>query len=165
MPAKLIPLSQGLFATVDEADYEELSAFKWSAHRVGRFTYAVRKEDGVQVSMHREIASPPLGAHVRHANNDGLDNQRANLSLCTIAETLRNLRTVQHTASGFPPSPFYGVSRKPDSKKKGPRWAVHFRVGTSVRYLGLFPTEIEAAKAYDAARKAEGLYTNLNFPA
>jgi hypothetical protein len=56
--AKKIPLTEGLFATVDDEDYEWLSAYDWIAvHTEDGKTYAGRLvNDGTDVIlMHEEI--------------------------------------------------------------------------------------------------------------
>lgn len=92
---KRIELTQGLFATVDDEDFEVLSKYKWHVKRAckGAKVYAARKrrsEDGpgsCKVLMHLQI----LGLHnsptredanwmeVDHINRDSLDNRQANL--------------------------------------------------------------------------------------
>lgn len=86
-----IPLTQGKFAIVSDADYKRLSKYKWHAHRDknGILFYAERydkKRKPHIVKMHREIMKPPKGLVVDHRNGDGLDNRRSNLRVCTTAE-------------------------------------------------------------------------------
>jgi len=83
---KLIKLTQGKFAQVDDEDFEELNKFKWYAHRPkkGNTFYAVRhtrKPSGrgkqTTLQMHRVI----MGVHNEtvsdHRDGDGLNNQKA----------------------------------------------------------------------------------------
>src|SRR3990172_7104034 len=60
---KLIPLTQGQFAIVDDEDYQWLSQWKWHARKHGNAYYAVRdvrqNEKRKLIRMHREILRPP----------------------------------------------------------------------------------------------------------
>ena len=96
---KLIPLTKGKFAKVDDADFEWLSAFNWYAKNTrgpgddsGSF-YAARSErqggKPVTIYMHREITKCPAGKEVDHKNRDRLDNQRDNLKNCTRKQNPR----------------------------------------------------------------------------
>ena len=84
---KKIPLSKrkysGLFALVDNEDYEFLTQWNWSViypHRKNG-GYAVRVEYGESILMHRLIMSATEGVEVRHRNRNGLDNRRENLKV------------------------------------------------------------------------------------
>lgn len=92
-----IRLSQGLFALVDDDQYERLNTFTWSAHehKSGR-TYAVgRNEDGIWRSMHLLIMDMsrdyPVPRHlvVDHLDDNGLNNQCRNLEVITREESTR----------------------------------------------------------------------------
>jgi len=97
---KLIPLTQGKFAKVDDADYEWLSEHKWYAKKTTRGDseygsyYAARfcriNRVPTTIYMHREITNCPAGKEVDHKNRDTLDNQRENLRCCTRAENMSN---------------------------------------------------------------------------
>lgn len=158
---KQIPLSRGLFATVDDADFEWLSQWKWSASRQGKKDCANPKfrafrmewlEGGKQrgVLMHRAIMSPNEGEVVDHLNGNPLDNRRINLRVCTQAENALN-RVGNHKKTA---STHKGVHWH----KGGQKWMASFRG----KYLGLFQTERAAAKAYNAAAIAHGGEIPLN---
>lgn len=154
---KQIYLSQGKFATVDDADFEHFNQWKWTANRGGaRSTswYALRKENGKNIQMHRQIINAPDGMQVDHINRDGLDNRRENLRLCTNAENGRNRAMKSNSISGFK-----GVCRFRD------KWQAQIGINRVNIYLGVFADPIDAAKAYDqAAIELHGPYANLNFP-
>ena len=93
-----IPLTQGLYALVDPADYAELSRYRWHANR-GRDTfYAQRKvwdpltKTERTVKMHRQILNCPDHLVVDHVNHNGLDNRRANVRAATAAQNVCNVR-------------------------------------------------------------------------
>jgi hypothetical protein len=141
---KQIPLSRGLFAIVDDEDFDFLSQWKWSAlasSSPGKF-YAVRttgkKEGGKprMILMHRVLVSAPLGSIVDHQDGNGLNNRRKNIRVCTHAQNMLN-RVANRSLKT---SHFKGVSRHTNGK-----WSVWFRE----RYVGQFPTEQQAAAAYD----------------
>lgn len=160
---KEIPLTQGKVALVDDADAAIVAPYKWYASR-HRGTFYARTDTGGRLvrrrlAMHRVILG--LGAgdgrEVDHINGNGLDNRRANLRICTHAENLRNRGPQRNNRSGYK-----GVSLHPDGK-----WTAHISINGSrnVRYLGLFSTPEDAARAYDAAaRDLFGEYARLNFP-
>jgi len=70
---KRIPLSGGLYAYVDAADYERLTRHKWRVCA----GYAARYEKGRAVFMHHEIISRPRGMVIDHRNGNRLDKHGA----------------------------------------------------------------------------------------
>jgi hypothetical protein len=151
--SRAIPLSRGLFATVDAADYDWLMQWRWSTHasknRAGRYSYAAvrtwRDERWRSTLMHRAITRPESGFVVDHINGDGLDNRRSNLRICTVSQNNSNRRGALVPQS----SRFKGVKRRQGTHAKP--WAVSYRD----RYIGIFESEEDAARAYDAAAKAD----------
>jgi len=148
-----IPLSQGLFATVDAADYKKISEHKWSVCRQGCKVYAHARINGRIVLMHRFLMRPPKGYQVDHIDGNGLNNSQNNLRVCTPAQNQAN----QGPRGGS--SRFVGVYRR------GDRW----RAGIGYRgrwyTLGTYGDEVEAAKARDReAVRVHGPYAYLNFP-
>lgn len=156
-----IPLTKGLFATVDDIDYERLRQFNWYAHGSDRIWYAVsrrsRRDDHKIFRMHRFILGiTDSSMKVDHKDGDGLNNCRANLRVCTNAQNLRNARRSSKNTSGFK-----GVSWHADCKK----WAAYIFPDDQSIYLGLFLLKEDAAKAYDeAALHCYGEFAHLNFP-
>ena len=84
--AKRIPLSDGLYAYVDAADYEWLSQWTWHLAN----GYAARTEKGKPIFMHRQITNHAKGKIVDHFNHNKLDNTRINLRVCNRQQNLRN---------------------------------------------------------------------------
>jgi hypothetical protein len=99
---KLIPLTQGKFAMVDDADFDWLNQWNWQANLIKGIWYATRgiREPKiargiygkvVRVSMHRVILDLKdrweLGDHL---DGNGLNNQRSNLRKATNSQNLRN---------------------------------------------------------------------------
>jgi hypothetical protein len=149
----LIPLTRNKMALVDLADFHWLRQFKWHAMRVGSKFYACRTERGRTILMHRRIMDPPEGLVVDHKNDNGLDNRRDNLRICTQAQNRYNSRPAG-SRSGFK-----GVHRQ------GNKWYGLVECQGKQHYVGSFADPIEAARARD--RKAVQLFGEfawLNFP-
>lgn len=159
---KKIPLSRGLFAIVDDEDFDRLSAIKWHARPIQKSVsgfYAVNGRGGAKPTrhgcryMHREVLNAPLGLHVDHINGDGLDNRRCNLRLATASENCVN--RVAHNPTGF-----RGVRKSGKN-----RWSALIQWQGRQRNLGSFSCSEEAAAAYDrAAVSLHGAFAILNFP-
>lgn len=157
--AKLIPLTRGQFAIVDDDDFEWLSQWKWCYHPT-RHGYALR---GVKtperktklIYMHNVIMSPPVDFVVDHKNLNSLDNQRDNLRLATHSQNSAN-----RTSSGGS-SAYKGVSWR----KSRRRWRSSVTVNKKSIDLGVYRNEEDAARAYDAAALLYfGEFARLNFP-
>jgi hypothetical protein len=109
------------------------------------------------VSMHREIMNAPAGLLIDHRNRDTLDNRRNNLRLATYSQNGCNSKIDKTKTT----SKFRGVR----FIKKTGKWAANIRINGKKTWLGSFKTEIDAAKAYDAAaREYHGEFARLNFP-
>ena len=102
-----------MVTTVDAADYEWLSQYRWFAKGTGGKYYAGRAERGEMIMMHREIMKPPPGMVVDHIDGDSLNNRRSNLRICTPRQNNHN-RTFKGNTSGFA-----GVY------PQGKRWRAH----------------------------------------
>jgi len=156
--AKLIPLTQGKFAIVDARDYEQLSKYRWYAARSRRTYYAIRsvKRSRVQIRMHRQILSAPPHLLVDHINNNGLDNRRSYLRLCTRAQNALNQRPRRGTSSRYKGVHFH---------KRLKKFQASITLNQKRYHLGYFKSEIEAAIAYDIkAIDFFGEFAYLNFP-
>ncbi len=152
---RYIPLTRGLFAIVDAADYPELSKHKWMAMFVGNNTYATRSKSGRTIYMHREIMQPPPGMVVDHIDHNGVNNSRDNLRVCTRKQNLWN------SPGPGNPSGYKGVWHNP---KSGRYDAGIMFDGRPIR-LGSFDDPAKAARARDRkARELQGLYAYINLP-
>lgn len=88
--AKIIPLTQGRYATVSDEDYEPLMVYNWYAFFNGLKWYAAAKINRKNVYMHRFVMNPPQNMDVDHINGDGLCNARYNLRIVTRSDNLLN---------------------------------------------------------------------------
>src|SRR5829696_658084 len=162
MASTAIPLTLGLVALVDAADYEWLCRYRWMAidRKDGKGFYACRREKDASgtriVYMHREILGTKPGMDTDHANGNGLDNRRQNLREATPAENGRNCRSREGT------SRYKGVCWH----EAGGKWMAQIRGAEGTKlYLGSFVREEDAARAYDeAARRLHGGFGRFNFP-
>lgn len=159
--AREIPLTQGKVAIVDDSDYEWLSQFKWCMHNNGsamRRLYSPKGQPQSAILMHREIIQPPAGLTVDHIDGDRLNNQRGNLRVCTIAENVRNKGKQSPQLRPFT-TPFKGVHFDPRTR----RWRASVQRDGKVFRLGRYPTDAEAARAYDcAAIQIHGEFARTN---
>lgn len=92
------------------------------------------------ILMHREVMRAGPDYVVDHINHDSLDNRVRNLRVCTHGQNLGNARKAAGRSSQFK-----GVHRNRNC------WVAHICHDLKRRHLGRFRTEIEAARAYDAA--------------
>lgn len=157
---KLIPLTRGYSAMVDDADYERLSQHRWRAllskteHRL--VIYAMRSEpqDGKDrfIFMHHEV----LGIRTRtdHEDGNGLNNQRLNLRPATYSENGANRQKTIGT------SRWKGVYWN----RTYSRWYARITKDGVTRQLGSFRKEHNAAQAYNfAAAELFGSFAKFNF--
>lgn len=154
---KLIPLTRGQSALVDDEDFEELLKYSWQANkffRVSRRTPGKRCDKRHYISMHRYImgVSDPK-VQIDHIDGNPLNNQRNNLRIATNSQNQQNRR--KHLKCS---SKYKGVSL---DKRRG-KWSSYIRID-KLKFLGYFHSEIEAAKAYnEAAKKYFGEFAKLN---
>ena len=151
---KLIKLTQGKFAQVDDADFEWLNQWKWFAAKRKHTYYAGRiisKPFQDTILLHRFIMDTPKGVEVDHVDHNGLNCQRHNM---------RNCKHSQNVANKIPSgrSKYLGVFYN------GNYIRAHIQVNGNKIHLGYHATEENAARAYDkAARIHHKEFANLNF--
>jgi hypothetical protein len=143
---KLIPLSQGKFAQVDDEDYDFLMQWKWFVNhgRAVRSAWTPGREKKLQIFMHRVLMDAPPGMEVDHRNMDPLDNQRHNLRVCTPGQNQYNKRARKDSPSGL-------KNITPNFGKRGITWAVKMRASKKEHYIGTFKTLEAAIQAHTAA--------------
>lgn len=163
--SKLIPLTQGYEAIVDDEDFEELNQYKWQANKKSSGVYAhrtkrygIRKQNKKQhFHMHRIIMKAKSGEYVDHINGDTLDNRKENLRICSNAENGRN-HNGQPKQRKY--SQYKGVKKNTQANNS---WSARITVNRKEIYLGSFKTEEDAAKAYNiASKKYHGKFGRKN---
>lgn len=152
-----IQLTQGKVAIVDAADFEQLNRHKWYAHyaKCADTWYARRNVPGRPRSseyMHNRILETNL--QVDHIDTDGLHNWRSNLRPATRSQNLRNQSKRRGCRSRYK-----GVTWN----EKKQRWIARIQLDAGRKYLGSFPAEVDAARAYNkAALEFFGAFARIN---
>lgn len=158
---KTVPLygekAAGRVALVDDEDYELVMQFRWTAANPSADCWYpianIRRPGRGTVLMHQLLTGWSL---TDHKNHNGLDNRRSNLRPATRGQNLANQRKCRSSGSLYK-----GVS----FMAKTGRWRGRIKIGGKTIHLGVFATEVEAARAYDtAALSAWGAYAYPNLP-
>lgn len=156
---KTITLTRGKLALVSDEDFERVNQFKWYAYLGQHDVWYAMRDDRTgrrrkAILMHRFI----LGLSnseiwVDHRDRDGLNNQRENLRVCTRRQNKQN--SVSHSRSR-------GRFKGTRLTKYG-TWRAMITIDGKRRSFGSYPTEEEAAAAYnDAANRYFGEFSRPN---
>lgn len=100
--AKLIPLTKGKFAIVDEEDYDRINQHKWYCSK----GYACRTiwnhgENRFNIYMHCEIMKAADGFEIDHRDSRAvLDNRKSNLRQATHQQNMYNTRLRKDNSLG-----------------------------------------------------------------
>jgi len=139
---KVIKLTRGQVAIVDDEDFEDLAQYRWRALGTG---YASRSLPGKPIKdelMHRRIMNPPKDKTVDHINRNTLDNRRCNLRLADKSQQMFN--KIEPNESGA----------KGVRKGRGTKWRAYITAYGKNFNLGTFKTidEAKTARAVAAAK-------------
>jgi hypothetical protein len=162
---KIIQLTQGLQATVDDEDWPKIKHKRWYAgcnRRMNRVYAMAQKGHGVGsgvVFLHRLLFEAKPNQRLVHVNGDSLDNRKANLCLFKNSGCRRKARTY---GGKEPSSKFRGVCVTRSCGKQEINAHIVFN-GYPV-FLGTFASEESAAKFYDHAARVLLTRPRLNFP-
>ena len=153
---KLITLTQGKVAIVDDDDYEYLNRFKW--HISGKPTrrYAQAKINGKLVLMH-QIILPPIQdcTGIDHRDCNSLNNQKYNLRYASDSQNVGNSRVQTVPKSSKYKGVYFDKSRT--------NWQAYIKFHYKYIHLGRFNSEDDAAEAYnEAAIKYFGEFARIN---
>lgn len=157
--SKLIELTQGRLATVDNEDFERVNKYTWQVNPAGYamtdvYTpstgYRSKDHKATKVSMHRMVMGEPEDMEVDHINHDTLDNRQSNLRIVTHAQNMANMKTHRDSKTGVK-----GVYIHRSGLARPYRARITFY--GNVIDLGLYATVEEASTAYnDMAKQLNG---------
>jgi hypothetical protein len=156
---KEIPLSRGLVALVDDADFGALSAHKWSSDGKGYAQRTLKNHEhpGKKkvVSMHRVLLGLDVGdkRQVDHIDGNKANNQRSNLRICSPSQNHCNVGPNSRNKSGYKGVYFHAANGK---------WTATIRAPEKYIRLGYFTTAEAANAAYvEAAKIYHGEFANI----
>lgn len=154
---KVIELTKGQVAIVDDEDFERIAQWRWHVSKKGYVTRSVAFYDGDKrrnrtIYMALEILPAKPGHTVDHRNGNKLDNRRLNLRHATSGQQAYNRKIRRESSTGFK-----GVS------KNGHGFIARIKAGKARKNLGTFPTALAAYAAYQtAAIELHGEFARLN---
>lgn len=169
---KLLSLTNGKVAILDDKDYVRASKFKWYASKTkknGQW-YAKRGQwvgeptDGIgknakygrtiTIWLHRFVTRAVSGIAIDHKNGNTLDNRRSNLRLASSAQNQMNREKSEGKSSQFK-GVYWDTGRS--------KWSARIKKDGKVTFLGRFDDEIEAAEKYNESAKVFfGTFALLN---
>lgn len=137
---KRIPLSgghgKGLYALVDDDDYDRLSNHSWCMDVGGG--YPMTRTGKKNYRMHRMVMSTPRGMYIDHINRDKLDNRKSNLRVVTNSQNMLNTGMYSNNTSGHK-----GVTYSSRDK----RWIAQVKINYKNIILGRFNNIDDAIRA------------------
>lgn len=155
---KMLPLTRGAYAMLDDDDFERAKVFKWCAIKTpaGKlYAHRAKSEENQYVSLHRFVVRAMPGEFVDHKSGNTLDNRRANLRVCTQQQNGWNRARDARNKYGFKGIYYWRPTN---------RWMAHIRVNDHKIHLGYFSCPEDAARAYDAAAIEHfGEFARTNF--
>lgn len=188
---KLLSLTQGKFAKVDDEDFDWLSQFKWRlgkhdlrngkvvnyyAHRTiylginpnskGKTRKGRRKQQ--VITLGKFILGIENNRELRadYVDGDNLNCQKSNLRIASVSQI--NMGSTSTSNPDDKTSKYIGVSKKYDARRKQSFWRVSMTPAKGKKLIEhLFPFtdkgEIKAAKKYNKlAKKHHGEFAKLN---
>lgn len=151
---------------VDDEDYHLLSRLKWCIVKdnntfYAQFTIGFGTKNGKrlrkQLLMHRLIlgVTSSKGELVDHKDRNGLNNQKANIRICTQSQNTHNASKRKNSTSKY-----QGVCWSAQRRK----WMAFLQYNGQTNNIGFYVSEIEAAKARDLkSTEFYGSFATLNF--
>jgi len=153
---KLIELSQGRVAVVDDEDFKWLSKWNWYYHRLkqrntgyavrGDYSKSQKQRVSMQITIMEHYKCWRHGKEVDHINTCGCDNRKENLRFATLSQQNANKRQQSNNTSGV-----VGVNWCEAAGK----WIARIGINGKRKYLGVF---VNKKDAIAARRQAEIKY-------
>lgn len=154
---RLLNLTKGQKALVDNDIYSQIGGLRWQAVQAGSTFYASRglargkaRKTRVLYLHHFVIGVTrlprELGLCVDHINGNTLDNQRENLRVVTFSENARN--RIAHRNGHL-----VGTTKitRVKNGKRYTYWEAQNLISSAKRYIGCYPTQEAAHKAFIAS--------------
>lgn len=146
----------GFTAIIDVDDYWLVNQYRWRVRLDKSLNPAYVQTGpacGPRILLHQLVTGLK---GVDHKDRSGFNNRRKNLRPATTGQNKRNSDSYRNSSSEYK-----GVHWNKQSKK----WHAQIMREGKNYYLGLFTSEEDAARAYDAAaRRLHGEFGRLNFP-
>lgn len=142
-----IPLTKGMIAIVDDADFHWTNQHKWYAQSSNGKWYAARRlsrrEDRNRklVLLHRVLLNAAPDKDVDHRNGNTLDCRRENLRLCSESQNLHNRGLVKSRNKSGYKGVYFDKQRK--------KWRSRIMIDRKMIELGFFNTPEDASEAYN----------------
>lgn len=144
---KIIQLTRGHSALIDDEDFEKISSVKWCSDG-GSPCYAVRVKSingkPKMIYMHHEVLPRKKGFDVDHINGNGLDNRLQNLRYATHSQNVFSTGMYSNNTSGTK-----GVYWE----EKSGLWYSRITHDGTVHSLGWFKVKEDAITARKKAEK------------
>lgn len=148
-------LLRGQIALIDDEDLPKVAGYRWHFSKGYARSSVKIGENWETVYLHRLVMNAQEGEEFDHKNTIKLDCRKHNLRPATRKVQMAN-QPVRSTPSKS--SRFKGVFLK-----RASRWGAQIQTKLGKKYLGYFSSEVEAARAYNAAAKDYfGEYALLN---
>lgn len=156
---KQLPLTHGKFVIVDDEDYPYLSKFKWHLSNSKGETVETliqgRRADRTipcHIPMERFLVRDRPNHCILHKNKNRLDFRKENLFFSSHGGKKQRAKKQEGTSSIYK-----GVS----FKKTNSNWSAQIGFNGKKIYIGQYPTQRQAAIAYNA--KAKELFGDLAY--
>lgn len=145
---KRIPLTHGLYALVDDIDYNKLKDYPWCLvwkNKSNTVAYVSTRVSRKKTKMHHLILKKKDGYVVDHLDKNPLNNQRFNLRHLTISQNNLNRRIPINNTTGYT-----GIVYR----AKTNRWLVNIGFNNRRIHIGSYLSFEEAKRArIDAEEK------------
>lgn len=154
---KLVELTQGQFAMVDDEDYDLITQYSWQYHKSSGYavhSFRINPMKTDLIGMQRFLLQGDRKIRIDHRDLNRLNNQRSNLRFCTGSQNQYNRTKQSNNKSGFK-----GVFFRKDNGL----YQASIGVNNKRVHLGYHRASEEAAREYNtAAIKYHGEFANLN---
>lgn len=154
---RVIELTKGQVAIVDDEDFDELAKYRWQYTKQGYAARDIRiNGKKKKLLMHRVILNATKGMEVDHENLLKIDNRRENIRLATPTQNKAN--------RGVRPDSKLGVKGVQVRIRGGKTWYnARIRLNGKSKWLGAFTTPEEAKLAYQkVALEHHGEFARFN---